>query len=67
MPSLHFELLVSQCSPWTSPPPPFPYLQDLKDVFRKAGDVVFTDVNREAGEGVVEFSTREVGTGGWGR
>ena len=28
-------------------------------MFRKAGDVVFTDVNRDSGEGVVEFSTRE--------
>lgn len=33
--------------------------QDLKDFMRKAGDVVYTDVNGEAGEGVVEFSNRE--------
>ena len=33
--------------------------QDLKDFMRKAGDVVYTDVNGDAGEGVVEFSNRE--------
>ena len=32
--------------------------QDLKDFMRKAGDVIFTDVDRN-GEGVVEFSNRE--------
>lgn len=32
--------------------------QDLKDFMRKAGDVVFTDVDRN-GEGIVEFSNRD--------
>eukprot|EP01036_Dinobryon_divergens_P029450 gene29450-38546_t len=32
--------------------------QDLKDFMRKAGDVVFTDVDKY-GEGVVEFSNRD--------
>ena len=32
--------------------------QDLKDFMRKAGDVVFTDVER-GGDGVVEFSNRD--------
>jgi len=32
--------------------------QDLKDFMRKAGDVVYTDVNRD-GEGIVEYSNRE--------
>jgi len=32
--------------------------QDLKDFMRKAGDVVYTDVDRY-GEGVVEFSNRD--------
>jgi arginine/serine-rich splicing factor 1/9 len=32
--------------------------QDLKDFMRKAGDVVFADVDHH-GEGVVEFSNRE--------
>ena len=33
--------------------------QDLKDFFRKAGDVVYTDVNNNTGDGIVEFSNRE--------
>ena len=33
--------------------------QDLKDFFRKAGDVVYTDVNNNTGEGIVEFSNRD--------
>jgi hypothetical protein len=33
-------------------------LQDLKDYMRRAGDVVFSDVNSGTGEGVVEFSNR---------
>jgi arginine/serine-rich splicing factor 1/9 len=32
--------------------------QDLKDFMRKAGDVIYTDVDRN-GEGVVEFTNRE--------
>lgn len=32
--------------------------QDLKDYMRRAGDVVFSDVNSSTGEGVVEFSNR---------
>lgn len=32
--------------------------QDLKDFMRKAGDVVYTDVERN-GDGVVEFSNRD--------
>lgn len=32
--------------------------QDLKDFMRKAGDVVYTDVDRN-GDGVVEFSNRD--------
>ena len=32
--------------------------QDLKDFMRKAGDVVFTDVER-GGDGIVEFSNRD--------
>jgi hypothetical protein len=35
-------------------------LQDLKDYMRRAGDVVFSDVNSGTGEGVVEFSNRYV-------
>ncbi|KAI9096931.1 hypothetical protein DFS34DRAFT_128334 [Phlyctochytrium arcticum] len=30
--------------------------QDLKDLMRKAGEVVYTDINREQREGLVEFS-----------
>ena len=33
--------------------------QDLKDHFRKAGDVVFTDVDKNEGTGVVEFNNKE--------
>ena len=33
--------------------------QDLKDFMRKVGDVVYSDVDRNSGEGVVEFSNRE--------
>ena len=32
--------------------------QDLKDFMRKAGDVIFTDVDKN-GDGVVEFSNRD--------
>ena len=32
--------------------------QDLKDFMRKAGDVIYTDVDRD-GTGIVEFSCRE--------
>lgn len=32
--------------------------QDLKDLMRKAGDVVYTDVERN-GDGIVEFSNRD--------
>lgn len=35
-------------------------LQDLKDYMRRAGDVVFSDVNSGTGEGIVEFSNRYV-------
>ena len=35
-------------------------MQDLKDYMRRAGDVVFSDVNSGTGEGVVEFSNRYV-------
>lgn len=33
--------------------------QDLKDYMRKAGDVIFADVDRNTGEGIVEFSNRD--------
>ena len=37
--------------------PPSASWQDLKDHFRQAGDVIFTDVDRRGG-GVVEFASR---------
>ena len=53
---------LSHLSPFSSL---FPFLfsiykifQDLKDFMRKAGDVVFSDVDSRTMEGVVEFSNR---------
>ena len=36
----------------------FCYFQDLKDYMRKAGDVVFTDVDNRTMDGIVEFANR---------
>jgi len=37
--------------------PPSASWQDLKDFFRQAGDVIFTDVDRHGG-GIVEFANK---------
>jgi len=34
------------------------FLQDLKDYFKQAGEVVFSDVNSKRNEGVVEFASK---------